>query len=103
MKSAAKKIITSLVAGCRRGCHQSSSGLLPIQNTLSASFQKHPFAVTTENEHYAWKTNDRRNPQFIRQLVYHKDAFNLAAQAARIGQTVSQLTLPAEFYRLAYL
>ena len=80
------------------------------------SVRKNPFAVAQAGTNYDWTAEDARQPSVIaqlahndleydrmmdensrifrRQLVYHKSAFSLAAQAARMGQAVLQLTLP---------
>ena len=91
-------------------------GGAPAFHQPANEFLKRPFAVARESEHYQWTSENGKDPRvmqrlahnetelarmakendtiFRRQLVYHKGAFSLQAQAERSGQPVSQVTLP---------
>lgn len=91
---------------------------LSRRESLFASFQKHPFAVTRASEAFGWTAEDGKNPDVIkqlahnelefermaeesarifrRQLVYHKETADAQIERAKLaGEPLRQLTLPA--------
>jgi hypothetical protein len=88
----------------------------PLSSVLSDAFRLRPFAVVREQGAYQWTAEDGRDPAvirqlahnpleaermleensriFARQLVYHQGGFSLLAQAARMGNSMSELTIP---------
>jgi len=90
---------------------------LSRRESLFASFQKHPFAVTRENGAFGWTAEDGKNPGvvkqlahnelefermaeenariFRRQLVYHKETADAQIERAKLtGEPIRQLALP---------
>lgn len=91
---------------------------LSNREALFPSFRQHPFAVSHEDDHYAWTAEDGRSPAVVRQLahnelefermagendriyrrqlVYLKDTAAAEFERAKLtGEPVRQLTLPA--------
>jgi hypothetical protein len=93
-----------------------SAAIASPPKALVATVQARPFSVGLETSHYQWTFADGKDTNVIRQLahneleyermtnenstiyrrqlVYHKAAFSLQAQATRLGQPLTQAVLP---------